>query len=406
MFEPQDHPQDFAYPGGPPLRPYDITGYTLAFQMGVKFDRLLDGAPPPMPAVPDLIAAPPPGHVVGTGKAGWIVSHATNNGFRLTNRLLKARLPVFWLKSPVAAGNEAAAPGALWIPASAKSRAIVEAAVGPLGIDATAADARPAGDAIALKPVRIGLLDVYGGSMASGWTRWIFEQFEFPYERVYPAALDRGNLKAKYDVLVVQGDVWPKDGAPERRLPDAAIVSAEYRPMLGRLTDAKTLPQLAAFAKAGGTVIAVGDATSLGAKLGLPVTNALSTMKDGKRVPLPGTQFYVPGSILTAKFDPADPLAYGMSETADVFYYNNPTYTLAANDPSVRRVGWFEGDDVLRSGWAWGQKALNGTTAVVDGTLGKGHVYLLAPEVTQRAQPWSTFKLLFNGILYGPAVAG
>src|SRR5260370_23013752 len=26
MFEPQDHPNDFAYPGGPPKRPYDIPG--------------------------------------------------------------------------------------------------------------------------------------------------------------------------------------------------------------------------------------------------------------------------------------------------------------------------------------------------------------------------------------------
>jgi hypothetical protein len=43
MFEPQDHPNDFAYPGGPPIAPYDATGWTLAFQMGVEFDRILDG---------------------------------------------------------------------------------------------------------------------------------------------------------------------------------------------------------------------------------------------------------------------------------------------------------------------------------------------------------------------------
>ena len=36
MFEPQDHPDDIPYPGGPPTPPYDATGYTLAFQMGVQ----------------------------------------------------------------------------------------------------------------------------------------------------------------------------------------------------------------------------------------------------------------------------------------------------------------------------------------------------------------------------------
>ena len=42
MFEPQDHPDNFAYPGAPPTRPYDNAGWTLAFQMGVEFDRVLD----------------------------------------------------------------------------------------------------------------------------------------------------------------------------------------------------------------------------------------------------------------------------------------------------------------------------------------------------------------------------
>ena len=42
MFEPQDHPDDIPYPGGPPRPPYDATGYNLAYSMGVKFDRILD----------------------------------------------------------------------------------------------------------------------------------------------------------------------------------------------------------------------------------------------------------------------------------------------------------------------------------------------------------------------------
>ena len=42
MFEPQNHPDDIPYPGGPPTPPYDNAGWTLAFQMGLKFDRILD----------------------------------------------------------------------------------------------------------------------------------------------------------------------------------------------------------------------------------------------------------------------------------------------------------------------------------------------------------------------------
>src|SRR6185369_1418510 len=42
MFEPQDHPDNFAYPSALPTHPYDNAGWTLAYQMGIEFDRVLD----------------------------------------------------------------------------------------------------------------------------------------------------------------------------------------------------------------------------------------------------------------------------------------------------------------------------------------------------------------------------
>ncbi|WP_076070317.1 M14 family metallopeptidase [Sphingomonas montana] len=407
MFEAQDHPQDFAYPGGPPVRPYDITGYTLAFQMNVKFDRLLDDAPAHFPIVPDVIDTPPAGRMIGTGSAGYVVSHATNNSFTLTNRLLKAGVPVHWLKAATTVDGTALAPGALWIPAGGQAGAIVQAAVTQLGLDVHAVAARPAGDAIPVKAPRIGLVDVYGGSMASGHNRWIFEQYEFPYTVVYPQELDKGGLDRTYDVLIFQTDVLGREGRPPQPQPAAADVPAEWRKALGRITREKTYPQIAAFARAGGTVVTVGNASALAAAIGVPVVNALSSVDaSGKRVPFPSTKFYVPGSVLQANVDISDPLAYGMPETVDVFYNNNPTYMFAPAAVGVRRVSWFASDDPLRSGWAWGQKALNDTATVVDATLGRGHVYLLAPEVTQRGQSYATFKLLFNAALYGPSQAG
>src|ERR1017187_4428586 len=55
MFEPQDHPNDFRYPGGPPNPPYDIAGWTLAYQMGVKFDRIPDAFDGPFQKVGGLL---------------------------------------------------------------------------------------------------------------------------------------------------------------------------------------------------------------------------------------------------------------------------------------------------------------------------------------------------------------
>ena len=48
--------------------------------------------------------------------------------------------------------------------------------------------------------------------MTSGWLRWIFEQFEFPFEVVYPAALDQGDLASRFDVLVFPSGAMPRAG--------------------------------------------------------------------------------------------------------------------------------------------------------------------------------------------------
>ena len=63
MFEPQDHPNVIAYPGAPPTPPYDNAGWTLAFQMGVEFDRVLEGFSGPFEKVAEWNLKPPAGRV-------------------------------------------------------------------------------------------------------------------------------------------------------------------------------------------------------------------------------------------------------------------------------------------------------------------------------------------------------
>jgi hypothetical protein len=65
---------------------------------------------------------------------------------------------------------------------------------------------------------------------------------------------------------------------------------------------------------------------------------------------------------------------------------------------------WFDSDRPLRSGWAWGQNYLEGGTTAFEATVGQGKVYAFGPEITFRAQPYGTFKFLFNGI-YPPGRA-
>ncbi|HEU5217371.1 MAG TPA: M14 metallopeptidase family protein, partial [Gemmatimonadales bacterium] len=401
MFEPQAHPDVFPYPGSPPTPPYDIAGWTLAYQVGVQFDRILEGFQGPFETITQWNIAPPPGRVAGpAGPRGYLLDRRVLNADIAVNRLLQARAEVSVLERPWTSGDRTWPAGTFYVRAAA-SRALLERAARELGLSVDGVASRPP----ALSPLRaprIGLWDQYGGSMPSGWTRWILEQFEFPYEKVFAPALDRGSLNAKYDVLVFVTGAIP--GAATGRRGGGAGTDAEppdlppeYRDQFGRVTAEKTLPKLKEFLENGGTVLAIGSsATNLAAFLGLPLENQL--VENG--APLPHTKVYIPGSVLSARVDATAPAGYGMSEHTDVFFDDSPVWKLGAGAAAVglTPIAWYDGKQPLRSGWAWGQQYLENGLAAVEARVGKGRALLFAPEILQRAQPHGTFKFLFNGI--------
>ena len=399
MFEPQDHPNDIPYPGGPPTPPYDNAGYTLAFQMGVQFDRVLDGFDGPFEKVSGL-QKPAPGTVTGTATAGYTFSHAINNSFTAINRLLAAGEDVTWITGGPQAGT-------FFVAARPSTRAAVEKIAADLGVGFEGAPAQPAGEAIKLRKLRIGLSDRYGGSMPSGWTRYLLEQFEFPFAVVFPKTLDAGNLIAKYDVLVFPSDMIPpqlagggRSGGAGRGGQAPADIPAEYQDQLGSIT-AQTLTQLRKFVEDGGTIVAVGNSSTLGEALGLPIGNHLvERSPNGDVKPLPREKYYVPGSVLRMAVDNRSPIAQGFADHVDVFFDNNPVFELNpdAGLHGVKPIGWFDSATPLRSGWAWGEGYLDGGVVGVDAAIGKGHLFLFGPEITFRGQPHGTFKFLFNGI--------
>jgi hypothetical protein len=408
MFEPQDHPNDFAYPGGPPIPPYDNAGWTLAYQMGLKFDRILDAFDGPFEKIPDLVK-PAPGKVTeAAGAVGYVVAHKQNDAFVAVNRLLKAGEEVFF---PADRKYQSAdGTGVMFITARPSTAAVLQKAAADFGLNFAAVAQKPAGAMYKLVKPRIALWDQYGGSMPSGQVRWLLEQFEFDFDIIYPPALDAGNLKAKYDIIL-----FPDGGIPESDRqaggfgggePAAADIPAEYRDRLGRVTLAKTVPQLKQFAEAGGVIVAFGGSAVLGRHLGIPVSDHLvEIQQDGSERPLPGTKFYIPGSIMSAAVDNTNPLAFGFEKNVDVFFDSSPVMELAPNATlaGVKPVAWFASKDTLRSGWAWGQHYLEGGTAIAEAALGKGKVMLIGPEITFRAQPHGTFKFLFNAIYAGTA---
>jgi hypothetical protein len=248
--------------------------------------------------------------------------------------------------------------------------------------------------------------------MPSGWARWLLEQYEFPFEVVFPPRLDAGNLRADFDVLIFVGGAIPReDRQPQEESrffapPAPEEVPEEYRGRLGRVTVAKTVPLLREFVENGGTILAIGTSTSMAFHVGLPVSDPLLERRpDGTAERLPREKHYVPGSILQARVDTRHPLSFGLNERTDFYFHNSPVFALNPDAAArgVRPVAWFDVPAPLRSGWAWGQSYLEKTVAVLEATLGRGKLFLYGPEIIFRGQPHGTFKLLFNGLYYGLA---
>ncbi len=414
LFEPQNHPDDFSYPGGPPIPPYDAAGWTLAYQMGLTFDRILEGFEGPFETVSEVTAPPAGVFESRAGAAGYALNHRVNDTFIAVNRLLKAKTEVYWTKADFRANGRSYPAGTIYVPAKPAAVPILQRAARELGLNIDGVSTVPAVEAYKLKPIRIGLWDQYGGSMNSGWTRWLLEQFEFPYTPVFAPALDAGNLNAKFDVLIFVGGSIPRlpsNGEEERgfrgfQAPAPENVPDEYKDRIGRISAEKTIPILKKFLEAGGAILALDTATALAGHLGLPVANPLVEINpDGTVTPLRSDKLYVPGSILKAKVDTNHPLAHGMPEEVDVFFDNTPCFELLPDAvlKGVRPVAWFGNEKLLRSGWAWGEKYLHRTVQVVEAAVGKGKLFLFGPEITFRGQPHGTFKFLFNAIHYGGA---
>jgi hypothetical protein len=410
MFEPQDHPDDIPYPGGPPRQPYDNAGWTLAYQMGVRFDRILDGFDGPFETIQGLRAPRPVGRVVGPGSAGFLLSHQTNDAFLAVNRLLRDGHLVYWLEQPFRAGTTTYPAGTFYVRGAAATRAAVERIARETGLTFTATGSRPGGNHLQLRTPRIALVDRYGGSMATGWTRYIFEQFEFPFDVIYPQTLDAGELRSKYDAIVLVTGMVPgvrgaggdggggDTGGGGGAAFNEANVPAEFRHMTGAITVDRTVPRLREFLEAGGTVITIGTSTALAQHLGLPIADALVDTASGRSRPLPRAKYYVPGSVLRVRVNNALPLAHGFDDAVDVFFDNSPVFRITEPGAAVRPVAWFDTDSPLRSGWAWGEHYLKDGVTIAEADVGRGRLYLLGPEVLFRAQPHGTFRFVFNGL--------
>jgi hypothetical protein len=338
---------------------------------------------------------------------GWRIDARDSHAVVAINRLHQDGQRVVW------------ADGAWFVPVAPRASTVLRDVTRAFGVPLTAVTGSGGAGGAPVRPVRIGLFDVFGGNMATGWQEWLLREFGFAAERVWGERVEAGDLAKDFDVLLFHtGLPGPRDlRRAARRIDEEQIPQlkdalppfedwSDLEARAVRLTGDKSLPALREFVRQGGTLIAFeGEVDKVVRHFGLPVkVGAHVESEDGESGETERAttrdEFYVPGSLLAIEVDTAHPIARGASPQLAAMVRRGST-VLEVTDPeaAIDVVARYRADDTLLSGWAIGTEFLRGKAAVLCAHVGKGRVVMFGVDATYRGQPLGTCKLVFQAIL-------
>jgi hypothetical protein len=231
---------------------------------------------------------------------------------------------------------------------------------------------------------RIALYRSYTGVMDEGWTRWLLDVNRIPFTSVVDREVRAGGLRKRFDVIVL-----PDQPANQLRRGLGGPYPDSLR---GGLGDEGTAA-LRAFVEAGGTLIAFNEASEYPIEaFQLPVRNVLAGVRN--------TEFYAPGSLLSIELDRRHPIASRVTAPVPAAWFeDSPAFAITDSTRAVAVARYPASGDPLLSGWLNGGARLNGQAALVDVTLGQGHVVLFGFRPQYRGQSMGTQPLLWGAML-------
>jgi len=228
---------------------------------------------------------------------------------------------------------------------------------------------------------RVGIYKGNTGNMDEGWTRFVFDTFNVPYETIKDTQVREGGLNANYDVVILpsQRSTEIVQGNASGSLP------VEYT---GGITEAG-VNHLKEFVTNGGTLICFDASCDLPiTQFKLPLRNTLEGLRS--------SEFYSPGSIVSIDVDTSSPSFQGIPNRLPAYFINSSAF--ASTDPSVKVIARYAKEEVLLSGWLLGEDRLRGQIALAETNFGKGKVVLFAFRPQHRGQMWATLPLIWKAI--------
>lgn len=230
-----------------------------------------------------------------------------------------------------------------------------------------------------VKPgIRIGIYkNSRAGNMDEGWTRFVFDTFNVPFQSVSETAIAEASPRAKFDVIVLpseQSRATPDGEAPETQ---RGIAEPGYK-------------NLARFVEDGGTLICFdGSCGQLIRQLKLPLRNVLEGVRSN--------DFYCPGSILRIDVDTSNPIARTMAQNTNAYFIGSSAFDVTDGE-KVQVIARYAKAGILQSGWLRGEDRLKDKIALASVTMGKGRIVLFGFRPQHRGQTWGTFPFIWNAI--------
>jgi hypothetical protein len=354
--------------------PYDVTGWTLPVQMGVEVVAVTQPVSDATRRTLRKIdrVEPLQGKVEGSGPV-FTFSRNSNAAVRAVNEILAAGGTVSFAKSDGAAY------------ATGGAGAILK----KNGVDGKSAAETP--EAWPVKKPRVGVYQPWGGNIDEGWTRWILEQFHFPFTVLHNSDVRDGHLHEQYDAIVFAE-------MAARQIMDGMRPGSVPGQYAGGIGD-EGAQALRDFVTAGGTLITMGNAATFAIEqFSLPVTNALAALRPD--------QFFCSGSLLRVEIaDARNPLVAGLPLTPAVMFERNQAFDTRPTFRGKVLATYIKDRNPLVSGYLLGAETIQGKAAALDANYGSGHIVILGFRPQWRGQAHGTYKFLFNALYYNPSMA-
>jgi hypothetical protein len=335
-----------------------------------------------------------------------VIDHGSNSLVTLRYRLANALVRV--VDKAFESGGVTVPAGSLIVPASA--RATLKLSVEPLGLTTVALTKVPTAAMRETPLPKLAVFSTWGSTQDVGWVRYAFDQAEVKYDLIYKEQVREGNLRSRYDVIVIpnQGrsakDIVEDLPMTGKALPYTMTDQFKALGLYGSSPDIRGgmgeegLRELRTFVEQGGTLITLGQASEL------PVVYGWTP---GVTISKPSEKFHATGPVVAARIEkPANALFNGYTErTTPVRWGASSLYTVVPDAGADVLLSYQGGQDSLLTGEFNSIDEIANRPAIIRKPMGQGQLVMFTSNPMFRHQNIGEYRMLFNAILNSKALA-